>query len=485
MNKFSRFISNQLQTSDDYQVASQVFLKFLAVIYFSAFLSIAVQISGLVGPNGILPFDALLDRAFNRHGYHAFFYIPSIFWLDASDRALQAVSYLGCVASVALLLGYKSRISLIVLFVLYLSIYHAGQTFLTFQWDSLLLEAGFLAIFLVSGPVKLVIFLYHWLLFRLRFMSGVSKLASDDPTWSNLTSLNYYFQTQPLPHVGAWYFHQLPAWLLEAGVLLIFISELIVPFFIFLTRKLRISAAIITIFVQLLIIATSNHNWINLLTIGLCLFLLDDNLLRKIMPDMFLPGNVSFEKKAKSRLLLPVIAVIIVITSASVFLEMIIQKRLPDSLSQTTRLVRAWGIGHIYHVFPTMQIKRQELQIEGSYDGYTWKAYKFKYKPGPIAERPGFIIPHQPRLDWIIWFVPPQHPEFMFVLSRFQEKLKQGAPEVVSLLDGNPFHDTPPRFIRVQAFEYEFTDFKERRSTGNWWKYQYLGVFPYIEPRIP
>lgn len=485
MNKLSCFISNQLQTSDKHQIASKLFIKCLAIIYFSAFLSIAVQISGLVGPNGIFPFEELLDKAFNRHGYLAFIYLPTIFWVDASDITLQAVAYSGCIVSVVLFLGYKPRLLLIVLFLFYLSIYHAGQTFLSFQWDTLLLEAGFLAIFLVSGASYLVIFLYHWLLFRLRFMSGVSKLASDDPSWASLTTLNYYFETQPLPHMGAWYFHQLPQWTLEVGVVLIFISELLVPFFIFLSRKLRITAAAITIFVQLLIIATSNHNWINLLTIALCLFLLDDDLLKKLLPAKFLPEAISTDKKTKSSYILPAIAIIIVLTSISVFFEMLSQKRPPYLISQITTIVRSWGVGHIFHVFPTMQTQRQELQIEGSYDGREWKAYKFKYKPGPIAERPKFIIPHQPRLDWIIWFVPPQHPEFMSVLSRFIEKLKQGSPQVISLLEENPFKHAPPQFIRVQAFEYKFTNFEERKQTGDWWKYRYLGVFPYVRPRNP
>ena len=482
--------SKQLENSEDinseqYQLVSWLFLKFLSIIYFSAFLSIAIQITGLVGSNGILPFGEFLDQNYDRIGVQALFYFPGLFWINSSDFALQFIAYSGCVVSILLLFGYQKRICLVFLFIFYLSIFHAGQTFLTFQWDSLLLEAGFLAIFLTNSPGKLIIFLYHWLLFRLRFMSGISKLASDDPSWASLTSLNYYFETQPLPHIGAWYFHQLPQWMLETGVILIFISELVVPFFIFLKREFRITAAAITIFVQLLIIATSNHNWINLLTIALCLFLLDDNFLEKHLPGKYFAKQNIANKKTKSRYFLPAIAIIIILTSISVFFEMLSQKRTPHLISQMTSIVRSWGIGHIYHVFPTMQIERQELQIEGSHDGHDWKAYKFKYKPGPLAERPKFIIPHQPRLDWIIWFVPPQHPESMFVFSRFIEMLKQGSPEVISLLEENPFAATPPRFIRVQAFEYRFTNFDERKQTGNWWKYKYLGVFPFVKPRIP
>jgi len=486
MKNVRQFVLSQLKLSEDHQLVSWLFLKMLAIIYFSAFLSMAVQISGLVGSNGILPFNDLLTRAFYHNGFWAFFYLPNLFWINSSDIALQVIAYSGCVVSVLLFIGFQQKISLIILFVFYLSIFHAGQTFLTFQWDSLLLETGFIAIFLAAGPSHLVIFLYHWLLFRLRFMSGFSKLASGDVSWANLSTLNYYFETQPLPHVGAWYFHQFPDLILKAGVVLVFISELIVPFFIFLPRRFRIVAAAITIFIQLLIIATSNHNWINLLTIILCLFLLDDKIIRTYLPERFQSIELSQYKNQKKNIyLLPVVTVLIVVTSVSAFFEMNFQKKLPDFIAQSNMIIRSWGIGHIFHVFPTMQTERHEFQIEGSYDGREWKSYQFKYKPGPLEQRPKFIVPHQPRLDWLIWFVPPQHPEFVDWFNRFIMKLKEGSPEVLSLLEENPFNEMPPRFIRVQVFQYEFTTAEERRETGQWWKYKYLGLFPFVEPRRP
>jgi uncharacterized membrane protein YphA (DoxX/SURF4 family) len=317
-------------------------------------------------------------------------------------------------------------------------------------------------------------------------MSGVSKLASGDPAWSNLTTLNYYFETQPLPHVGAWYFHQLPEWLLQAGVVFTFFTELIVPFFIFLPRKFRIFAATITVIMQLLIIATSNHNWINILTIALCLFVIDDRLVRKILPDSLLPGEIKQSSKSqKINYVLPVFAVLIITSSITVFLRYVPELKIPGSIRYASAVVRSWGIGHDFHVFPTMQTERHELQIEGSYDGREWKAYQFKYKPGPLDQRPVFNVPHQPRLDWMIWFVPPQHPEFMYWFDRFISKLEQGSPDVLELLADNPFEQAPPRFIRVQVFLYEFTDAEEREETGNWWKYKYLGMFPEVRPRRP
>ncbi len=489
MKSISQFISHYtskaFKISDEHLLTSWLFIKLLAIIYFIAFLSLAVQITGLVGPDGILPFQEKLDYAYELRGYLAFFYLPTVFWVNSGDTALQLVAYAGCLFSIILFFGYSERKTLIVLFILYLSLFHAGQTFLTFQWDTLLMEAGFLAIFLTAGPSHLLIFLYHWLLFRLRFMSGVAKLMTEDPSWANLTTLNYYFETQPLPHIGAWYFHQLPEWVLQAGVVFVFFTELIVPFFIFLPRKFRITAAIITVFMQLLIIATSNHNWINILTIVLCLFLLDDRIIRIILPGFLLPDTIKTYRHSKITYALPVFAVLIISSSVAVFLNMRVIDKLPDVIMQPTIIIRSWGIGHAYHIFPTMQTERHELQIEGSYDGKEWKAYQFKYKPGLLVQAPQFIVPHQPRLDWLMWFVPPQPPEFMYFFDRFLTKLEQGSTEVSALLEHNPFPDKPPKFTRVQVYQYKFTNFEERQETGNWWKYEHLGLFPNVRPRRP
>jgi hypothetical protein len=183
--------------------------------------------------------------------------------------------------------------------------------------------------------------------------------------------------------------------------------------------------------------------------------------------------------------ILPIFAILILTSSITVFLRYIPELTFPTAIRQATVVVRSWGIGHDFHVFPTMQTERHELQIEGSNDGKEWKAYQFKYKPGPLDQRPVFNIPHQPRLDWMIWFVPPQFPEFMYWFDRFIIKLEQGSPEVLDLLAHNPFPNAPPEYIRVQVFQYEFTDFDERNETGNWWKYRYLGQFPYVRPRRP
>lgn len=490
---------------DNYQLVSGLFIKLLALIYFVAFLSLHVQITGLVGDNGILPFSELLEYLYLNHGVMAFLYKPTLLWFGSNDFTLQLLTLSGCLFSLLLFIGIKPAWSLIILFVLYLSLLHAGQTFLMFQWDTLLLEAGFLAIFLTAGPSHLLLFMFHWLLFRLRFMSGVSKLSSGDPSWSNLTTLNYYFETQPLPHVGAWYFHQLPEWMLQGGVLLVLFSELIVPFFIFLPRRFRLFAAFITIVMQLLIIASSNHNWINLLTIVLCLFLLDDDILRKFLPQRLCAyvslrddHNINDNKNSisntgknngnqikKRNFVLSVFAVLILVSNTVAFTNMVSSVNIYEPLKRSTAFIRVWGIGHIFHIFPTMQTERHELQVEGSNDGLVWKTYKFKYKPEELDEKPAFIIPHQPRLDWMIWFVPPRSDEMMYWFGRFLSQLELGSPQVIALLAHNPFPDKPPRYLRVQVFQYWFTSQEEREESGLWWRREYLGSFPYVRPRRP
>ena len=476
------FFNKLFTPANDHVLTSILFLKLLAIIYFAAFLSMAVQVSGLVGPTGILPFQDVLDNFYQHQGSSAWWKMPTLFWFSASNLALHAVTVLGCVFAVLLFLGRWQRLSLVALFILYLSLYHAGQTFLNFQWDTLLLECGFLAIFLVGGPSHLLIFLFHFLLFRLRFMSGVSKVVSEDPSWSGFKALNYYFETQPLPHVGSWYFHQLPEWLLRTGTGFAFFSELIIPFFIFLPRRFRLIAAGVTLFMQLLIIATSNHNFINLLTIILCVFLLDDKIVGYFMP----------QKRKQEILLKPVknglislTAILIFSASIPLFYSMVSSKKVTPWLATTGMLIRSYGLGHIYHVFPTMQVERHELVVEGSYDGVNWQAYTFRYKPGDLAAQPKMIIPHQPRLDWMIWFVPPKYANQMSWFKLFMQRLAEGSPEVLALLKKNPFEGKPPSYLRVQVYQYHFTNGEERKKTGNWWKRRYLGEFPYVAPRRP
>ena len=384
--------------------------------------------------------------------------------------------------------GWGERILLILLFLLYLSLVHAGQYFTNFQWDILLLEAGFLAI-LLPGGTRLVVWLFRWLLFRLRFESGLSKLISGDPGWRDLSALNHYFETQPLPHAGAWYAHQLPDWLLRLGTGGTLFVELVVPFFIFLPRPWRLFAAWVTILWQVLIIATSNHNFFNLLTICLCLFLFDDRALGPWTP-------AGWRRRAEAGPLLPerpravagaaLLAIALVLVPASLVTagELILRRPI-EPLSGWVQWVNRFRLANRYHVFPEVRTERIEVQIEASLDGEHWEPLDFRYRPDDPAQAPAFIIPHQPRLDWMLWFVP-MNPVFLDLFERFLIRLTEGSAPVTALLARPPLGAEPPRLLRVRVYRYRFTTPQERSETGHWWQREDLGPFyPLPDLRAP
>ena len=464
----------------DYELVSALFIRLLGIIYLIAFASLLVQIQGLVGSQGILPVGDLLAYVTTEVGNARYFRLPTLFWIDHSNMALVAVTMFGCVASLQIIFNRWQRPALILAFVLYLSLFNVCQPFLHFQWDGLLLEAGFLAIFLGSGS-PVIIWLFRWLLFKLRFMSGLSKLTSGDPAWSGLTALNTYFEVQPLPNPLSWYVHQLPEWLLRSATAATLFIEIIVPFMMFMPRRWRFAAAWITIFWQLLIILTSNHNWINLLTIVLCLFLFDDKALRSVLPGSFdLPRiyRPLHDRIAASLQALVINAMAVFILVVSMGHLWVLSTRTTAGVYLQTVLdhVESYRVVNMYHVFPTMTTERIELEVSGSQDGREWKQYRFKYRPEELDQRPQWIMPHQPRLDWQMWFVTlsskhlPWFEEFLYALL-------QESHDVGRLLQHNPFPDKPPRYIRVDAYRYTFTTPQQRARTGHWWQRESLGPF--------
>jgi hypothetical protein len=466
------------KVTSTYQLVSALFLRLLGGIYLIAFASIGVQIEGLIGSQGIHSAAERLANHALDSGLEIYFKVPTLFWLNASDAALTGAAIVGCIAALLIMLNYWSRTALITAFVLYLSLLHVSYPFLNFQWDSLLLETGFLAIFLTPNS-RVVIWLFRWLLFRLRFMSGISKLSSGDLPWANFTALDTYFEVQPLPNPVAWYFHQLPDWLLRFGTGATLFVEILVPFMMFLPRRWRFTAAWLTIFFQLLIILTSNHNWINFLTIILCLFLFDDRAIQRVLPRS-LQSSVHWQPPAATaavrRYAVGMLGAFILFAGTLNIYELGSGQKIPGSVGTVLAYTSNYFVVNKYHVFPTMTTRRVELELLGSRDGVEWKAYRFKYKPDVVSERPTFIIPHQPRLDWQMWFVTLQ-PRHLPWFIHFTEALLDNSPTVTALLENNPFPDEPPRFIRVDAHQYHFTDFEEREKTGNWWKRTALGPF--------
>ena len=262
---------------------SWVFLRLLGAIYIIAFASLGVQILGLVGEAGIAPVGRYLDAARQGWGVAAYWRMPTLLWLNSSDAVLVAGTLVGLLLGFLVVLGLWDRPALVGLFVLYLSYVYAGQMFTSYQWDLLLLEAGFLAIFLTAGS-RIVVWLYRWLIFRYMFLSGAVKLLSGNPTWQDLTALKYHFWTQPLPTPLAWYAAQLPEWVLAAATAVTLIIELVIVFLIFLPRRLRAFAAWCILLFQLAIMLTGNYGFFNLLTMALCVFLFDDAAMRRLLP---------------------------------------------------------------------------------------------------------------------------------------------------------------------------------------------------------
>jgi predicted DCC family thiol-disulfide oxidoreductase YuxK len=461
-------------TPPRYDLASFLFLRLFGLIYFSAFVSFAVQAQGLIGSHGILPL-ADLTRALAAHvGIERFFLMPMVFWASASDFAIKAVCWGGAALSLLLVFNVLPRLSLALLFVLYLSLFYAGQTFMTFQWDTFLLETGFLALVLSFATMP-VIWLLRWLLFRFMFMSGVVKLASGDPNWWNLTALSYHFQTQPLPTSLAWYAAHAPAGVLEFATGATFFVELALPFLIFAPRRIRFCAAFGFLLLETLILLTGNYNWFNLQTMLLCLVLFDDQALRKILPQRrlaFLPVLARNPSKPV-RIGIGVLAGLIVFTSL-VEMDARFGGAPPKFAQDVAGIIEPLHIVSAYGLFSVMTTKRDEIVIEGSDDGVTWRPYEFRYKPGDVARAPGWNIPHQPRLDWQMWFAALDDPRHLPWFWSFVTRLLQNEPTVTALLEKNPFPDKPPAYVRAAFYEYNFSDGTQK---GIWWKRRLIGLY--------
>ena len=436
--------------------ATGLFLKALGAIYLIAFVSFGVQAAGLIGSQGILPVANYLQGMHEALGARAFWYAPTLFWVSSSDIALRVAWIAGAALAIVLMLGFLRRTCLIALLILYLSISTAGQDFWSFQWDILLTEAGFLAIFADGSPGRT--WLFRWLLFRLMFMSGLVKLLSGDPTWRDLTALSYHYETQPLPTPLAWYLYQLPAWFQKVSTAFVFFVELLVPFLIFAPLKLRRVAAGLLILLQVLILLTGNYTFFNLLSLALCVFLFADRPARGPQP----------QTRAHRAITMALMA-FVVTTSALQFLETF---RVPLPAPARTYLVWISPLRLInsYGLFAVMTTTRPEIVVEGSNDGTNWLAYEFRYKPGDVRRAPPWVAPYQPRLDWQMWFAALGSADENRWFYNFAARLMQASPPVLALLERNPFPHGAPRYIRATVYDYRFTDFAERRRTGAWWR---------------
>ncbi len=469
-----------------FHLSRWLFLRGLGCIYLIAFLSLWVQIHGLVGSNGILPAGQYLEAVRQQIGTEGYYLVPTLFWLNPSDAFLHFLCAGGILLSLVLIAGFIPSFALVSLWAFYLSLVTVGQVFLSFQWDVLLLEAGFLAIFFAplhlretftraSQSSTAFLWLLRWLLFRLMFASGFVKLSSDE-VWRNLTALNFHYETQPLPTWFGWYAHQLPEWFHKASVLGMFAAELVVPFLIFAPRHPRTVGCIGLIALQILIILTGNYCFFNLLTIVLCLLLIDDVMWKALLPKRFMPTIHTIEKPPRQyrRIGIAVAAGLLFLLSSIRFGGQLFREaQLPD-----VAWIAPFRSVNTYGLFADMTESRPEIIVEGSNDRITWKTYQFRWKPGDLTVPPKWVAPHQPRLDWQMWFAALQGsyrntPWFL----NFMGTLLQGKSEVLQLFKENPFPDAPPRYVRATLYDYRFTDLTTKRSEGTWWSREWKRIY--------
>ncbi|KAG7456157.1 hypothetical protein MATL_G00248770 [Megalops atlanticus] len=570
-----------------------MFLWNLSVIYMFAFASLYVQIPGLYGNEGILPArwqmrytgKALLEQLRDS---------PTLLWLGPrlgldTQQGMELICLLGALLALGAMVLEPLRGSLVFLclWVLYRSLVEVGQVFLYFQWDSLLLETGFLAVLIAplnlfrgKSSLKLhdgiTFWLLRWLLFRLMFASGVVKLTSRCPTWWGLTALTYHYETQCIPTPLAWYAHQLPVWFQKLSVVATFVIEIAVPFLFFSpVRCLRLGAFYMQVLLQVLIILSGNYNFFNLLTITLCFSLLDDDHVSfwtrrgkkkqsNTWPQAilswaaFLVGlavwgliiywtkvyfglEVNWEKSTVSsqtaftyyqfnrflktvtvpsiwigvlsltweiitamfrcvsvkgvfwKLWATVQWAIFSVAAVSMFAISVVPYSFIEYESNSNiwpgvikmhSAVEQYQLVNSYGLFRRMTGVggRPEVVIEGSMDRVTWTEIEFMYKPGNVSGPPPLVAPHQPRLDWQMWFAAlrpqAQSPWFTSLVHR----LLQGKRDVVELIQVEesqyPFSQQPPAFIRARLYKYWFTEARAGRPLPqHWWTRQYMEDF--------
>ncbi|MGW8366843.1 lipase maturation factor family protein [Streptomyces wedmorensis] len=449
-------------TAPDHWLSRIVFQRGLAGLYCVAFLSAALQFRALIGERGMLPVPEYVRRTRPRH-------TPSLFHWRYSDRLFATVSWSGAALALALVAGVGDAVPLavsmllwFVLWALYLSIVNVGQTWYSFGWESLLLETGFLAVFLGNddtGPPVLVLFLLRWLLFRVEFGAGLIKIRGD-ACWRNLTCLYYHHETQPMPGPLSWFFHHLPRPLHRVEVAANHVVQLLVPFLLFTPQPVATIAAGLMIATQLWLVLSGNFAWLNWITIVLALSAVDASPLTGSHPQ---PD--------------PPLWYVVLVVLVTVFVLVRSYRPVRNLLSRHQAMNRSYDPFHLvntYGAFGTVGRIRDEIVVEGTDDpaphpGTVWREYGFKGKPGDLRRLPRQFAPYHLRLDWLMWFaaLSPGYAREWF--GPFVERLLDGDRDTLRLLAHNPFPDAPPTHVRARLYRYRYTTWRELRATGAWW----------------
>jgi hypothetical protein len=474
----------------DYQVARFLIERGLAALYLVGFVVAWRQFPALCGDRGLEPAPRFLAAV------PRFLDAPTVFrWIGYSDGRLRVLSAVGVAVSLALLLGLPqagplpaglglaaTMLAWLVLWALYSSIVNVGGSFYSFGWETLLLEAGFLAIFLGNGaiaPPLLVLLAYRWLAFRVEFGAGLIKLRGDR-CWRDLTCMDFHHETQPMPNPLSWFFHHLPRPLHRAETIGNFVAQLVLPFGLFLPQPVATVAALLMIATQLYLVVSGNYAWLNWVTIVVMTAAIADPVLQAFVPGLATVPASAFGP-APAWFTVAVLGLTLLVVALSWFpvRNLLSPRQAMNASFDPFRLVNTYG------AFGSVSRVRDEVVVEGTDAevvdaGTTWREYEFKGKPGDVRRMPRQVAPYHLRLDWLMWFLPlsSRYGERWFV--PFLVRLLEGDRPTLALLRRNPFPDRPPRFVRAQLYRYRFTSWRERRETGAWWVRTPLGE--YVQP---
>jgi hypothetical protein len=464
-------------------------LRLLGLVYLVAFLCLAEQLLPLLGSRGLLPIPLFLRHVAERAGSSSagFRQVPSLFWLDDSDRFLQAAAWTGVGLSIPVLLGFANGLLMAALWALYMSFVHVGQAWYAFGWEIQLLETGFLAIFLCPPldprpfprrpPPREIIWLLRWLTFRIMLGAGLIKLRGD-PCWRQLTCLFYHYETQPIPNPLSRTLHFMPAWFHRAGVLFNHLTELVAPWFVFGPRPARLAAGLVMTAFQLFLIASGNLSFLNWLTLVPILACFDDAFLARLLPARLVRASARAAEAGvpvrAQRLVAGAVLALVAVLSVAPVRNLLSGRQVMNTSFDRLDLVNTYG------AFGSVGRERDEIVLEGTDDPVPgdeadWRPYEFKCKPGDPMRRPCVISPYHYRLDWLMWFAAMSRPEAYPWSLHLVWKLLHADPGVLGLLATDPFHGTPPRFVRATLYRYRFAPPDD--PSGAWWTRERIGTW--------
>jgi len=449
----------------------------LGLVYAIAFVSLGVQVLGLVGSHGISPVENFLPRAEAHFGSGRFYWIPTVFWANASDTAITVAWGVGAFLGAVVGLGRLHHPGVMaLLWFLYLSFCTVGGGFLDFQWDALLLEAGLVAVFLVRGDgsaSRLGLWLMRILLVKLMVLSGLVKLLSGDVSWLNGTALDFHFLTQPLPGPLSPAFHQAPGWVREVGIWFTYVVELGLPWLAFGPGRGRLVFGAGTLLFMGLITVSGNYGFFNLLTCVLCISLLEDGQ----WP--WRGKQVSVPEREGEGVLVRAFAV------ASLSLSGVLSARtvlgvgwVADPVQEVLVAVSPLRSVNSYGLFRVMTRERPELLLEVSTDGQNWQVWPNLWKPWNAEVGPRWAHVHMPRLDWQLWFAalrpPSRRPAWV---DSFLARVLEHRDPVLGLLGPSPIPGGRPMAARIRVEEFGFAAPTWRDQTGEIWTHEPLGMY--------